>query len=61
MNGDGFDDVIVGAPLGGSGEAEVGLSFLYLGSAAGLSADPYWSGEGEQARVLVFLAIKVGR
>ncbi len=49
VNGDGFDDVIVGAPLGRSGEADEGLSFLYLGSAEGLRAEPDWSAQGDQA------------
>jgi hypothetical protein len=41
VNGDGFDDVIVGAYLfGQNGE---GRAFAYYGSAAGLSADPDWT------------------
>ncbi len=46
INGDGYDDVAVGAPamadvITGSGSlAGVGAVFIYLGSAAGLSATP---------------------
>jgi FG-GAP repeat protein/VCBS repeat protein len=50
VNGDGYGDVIVGALFGDidhTQQAE-GVSFLYLGSAAGLSASPAWSAEGNQ-------------
>ncbi len=39
VNGDGFADVLVGAPYEGSG----GSAHLYLGSARGLSPTPDWS------------------
>ncbi len=45
INGDGYEDVIVGAPLDGNGKA-----YLYLGSANGLSSTPAWSQEGEGGR-----------
>lgn len=35
-NGDGFDDVIVGAPLYDNGEANEGVAFLYYGSSLGI-------------------------
>ena len=38
MNGDGFSDVIVGAYHYDNGQADEGRAFVYLGSAAGLSA-----------------------
>jgi hypothetical protein len=41
VNGDGYGDVIVGAPYVGNGRA-----FLYLGSASGLSASHSWSASG---------------
>ncbi|MBI5363451.1 MAG: VCBS repeat-containing protein [Planctomycetes bacterium] len=40
VNGDGFDDLIVGAPFYTSAGAQTGAAFLYLGSAAGLGATP---------------------
>lgn len=47
VNGDGYSDVIIGAPNGVSGG--VGKAMLYLGSATGLSAAPVWTGTGENA------------
>ncbi|MSR60885.1 MAG: hypothetical protein EXS08_00365 [Planctomycetes bacterium] len=41
IDGDGFDDVLVGAPDEGS--LERGAAFVYRGSATGLSAAPSWS------------------
>ncbi|QQR87041.1 MAG: FG-GAP repeat protein [Flavobacteriales bacterium] len=36
MNGDGYGDLLVGAPLSEAGEADEGLVYLYFGSATGL-------------------------
>ncbi len=42
VNGDGFADVIVGAPGWDGGEASEGAAFVFLGSAAGIvGADPF--------------------
>ena len=49
VNGDGFSDVIVGAPLYTNGQAGEGRAFLYLGSASGLAATPAWTAESDQA------------
>ncbi|MCB9686157.1 MAG: FG-GAP repeat protein [Alphaproteobacteria bacterium] len=49
VNGDGYDDVIVGADSFDDGEVDEGAAFLYLGSASGLSATPAWSAESDQA------------
>jgi hypothetical protein len=49
VNGDGYDDVIVGAYGYANGQAEEGRAFLYHGSAAGLSATPDWTAESDQA------------
>ena len=49
VNGDGFDDVIVGAPFYANG---VGRVFLYRGSPAGLSDEPVWSPLGDQEGAL---------
>lgn len=40
VNGDGFADVVVGAPNYASGEADEGAVYLFLGAASGPSTDP---------------------
>jgi hypothetical protein len=45
VNGDGYADVIVGAPGYDNGQAEEGRALVYLGSAQGLSAAPGWTEE----------------
>jgi hypothetical protein len=52
VNGDGFDDVVVGAMLFDNGEIDEGRSFLYLGSPGGLSLAPDWTAESNQASAL---------
>ncbi len=49
VNGDGFSDVIVGAPLFDNGETDEGRAFVYHGSASGLSTTPNWTAESNQA------------
>jgi hypothetical protein len=49
VNGDGFSDVIVGAPLFDNGETDEGRAFVYHGSATGLSTTPNWTAESNQA------------
>ena len=48
VNGDGYPDVLVGAPLFDNGEQDEGRVYLYLGSKDGLSANPAWSWESNQ-------------
>jgi hypothetical protein len=48
VNGDGFDDIVIGAYNFSNGEAGEGRAYLYLGSAAGLQAGPVWEVEGDQ-------------
>jgi len=51
VNGDGFDDVLVGAPFYNdpvSGFDDVGIVYLYTGHALGLSNVPAWSFKGSQ-------------
>jgi len=44
VNGDGYSDVIVGAPgFDSTVNVDEGRAFVYLGSATGLSTAPYWS------------------
>ncbi|MCA9758429.1 MAG: FG-GAP repeat protein, partial [Candidatus Eisenbacteria bacterium] len=48
INGDGFDDVLVGASNFDNGQIFEGAAFLFLGSELGLNAIPSWYAEGEQ-------------
>jgi hypothetical protein len=49
VNGDGFDDVLIGAPGFDGGESDEGAAFLFLGSASAVASTPAWSAEGNQA------------
>ena len=53
VNGDGFSDVIVGAPSYDNGPA-VGRAFAYLGSASGLATSPSWTAETNQPSIFGF-------
>jgi hypothetical protein len=48
VNGDGYSDVIVGAPLYDNDQVDEGRAYLYLGSASGLSTSS-WIADGDQA------------
>ena len=48
VNGDGYDDVIVGASAYNNGEIYEGRVFVYHGSASGFSATPNWIAESNQ-------------
>ncbi|MBW2274563.1 MAG: FG-GAP repeat protein, partial [Deltaproteobacteria bacterium] len=52
VNGDGFEDVLVGAPYYDAGETALnsGRAYLFLGSSAGLSPAPAWFAEGEDVQ-----------
>jgi hypothetical protein len=58
VNGDGYDDVIVGAYGYGEGQGAVGGAFLYHGSAGGLSPIPNWRAQGGE--VLSYFGNSVG-
>jgi len=51
VNGDGYDDVIIGDPWYDNPSINVGLARVHYGSASGLSDpnSPDWSAEGDQA------------
>ncbi len=49
VNGDGYSDIIVGAAYYDNGETDEGKAFVYHGSASGLSANPAWTAEADQA------------
>ena len=48
VNGDGYADVIAGAPRYSNGETEEGVAFLYLGGPDGPADTPAWMGESNQ-------------
>ncbi len=49
VNGDGFSDALVGAPLYNNGQTDEGRAFVYHGSGAGLSTTANWTAESDQA------------
>lgn len=49
VNNDGFDDVIIGAPLFDYDQPDEGAAFVFRGSINGLITWPEWRGEGDQA------------
>ena len=49
VNGDGYNDVIVGAPGYDAGSADEGRAYVYLGSASGLKSKAAWYAESNQA------------
>ena len=51
VNGDGYADVVVGAPKYSLGSVEDGRAFVYHGSAAGLGASRAWTAEGNDPEV----------
>ncbi|MBK8553942.1 MAG: FG-GAP repeat protein [Ignavibacteria bacterium] len=52
VNGDGYSEVIVGAPNYDNGETDEGGVFVYHGSISGLSLSPNWIKESNQANAL---------
>jgi len=57
VNGDGYSDIIVGAPYFDNGETNEGRVFVFHGSATGLSATPDWIAESNQANALFGYAV----
>ena len=51
VNGDGFDDIVIGARYYDGLHTDEGAAFLYLGSAAGLQPSPAWRVTGGVDRV----------
>jgi hypothetical protein len=49
VNGDGYDDVIVGAPQFDTSLTDTGKSYVYYGSATGLSTVPAWTAVGDES------------
>jgi hypothetical protein len=52
VNGDGYADVIVGAPNYDFGQVDEGWAFVYHGSSTGLSLTPAWTAESDQETAL---------
>ncbi|MFN2370803.1 MAG: FG-GAP-like repeat-containing protein [Candidatus Krumholzibacteriia bacterium] len=52
VNGDGIDDLLVGAPYFDNGQVDEGALFLYLGAHLGPGAVPLWWAESNQANAL---------
>jgi len=48
VNGDGYDDVIIGAPCYPNDSGGTGKVFIFTGSGEGLSAEPYWTRESDR-------------
>jgi hypothetical protein len=57
VNGDGYDDVIVGADFYDNGQFSEGRAFVYHGSAAGLSTTASWTAESDQAAALFGISV----
>jgi hypothetical protein len=53
VNGDGYADVVVGAPWFDDGHQDEGRAYVYHGSASGLDAVPNWLAGGGQAGALL--------
>ncbi len=49
VNGDGYADIVVGAPNYSNGQTEEGGAFLYLGSALGPGSTPAWISESDDS------------
>jgi hypothetical protein len=52
VNGDGFSDVVIGAPYYDNGQVNEGRAFVYHGSATGLAASSAWTAESNQDEAL---------
>jgi hypothetical protein len=57
VNGDGYADVIVGAPRYDNGQLDEGRAYVYLGSSSGLAATPAWTAESNQGGAAFGIAV----
>ena len=57
VDGDGFSDIIIGAPYYDNGHPNEGGVFLYLGSALGLGLTPAWTAESDLPQAAMGSAI----
>ena len=59
LNGDGFDDVLIGGPYHDDLFADEGIALAFYGSAAGLGAAPNWAVTGGEAGAQLGSAVAV--
>jgi hypothetical protein len=57
VNGDGFADVIVGAPYLTNGQTQEGGAFVFHGRSSGLATSPMWSKESNNAHALYGVSV----
>ncbi len=57
VNGDGYSDVIVGAPDFDNGQTNEGRAYLYHGSATGTAAAPNWTFESDAANAQLGISV----
>ena len=55
VNGDGYDDVLIGSPYYNNGPTNEGTAFLYYGSAVGVDPIPDWTWDTDQASAYVWV------
>ena len=53
VNGDGFSDVIAGAPYYDGGELDEGQAYIFLGGVDGVATTPVWEFESNQQRAFL--------
>ena len=59
LNGDGYGDILVGAPYYSSGESNEGSAFAYFGSPDGMSTFINWSTQSNQSGALLGSSISL--
>ncbi|HSJ53969.1 MAG TPA: integrin alpha, partial [Anaerolineae bacterium] len=60
VNGDGYDDLLAGAPFYDRDETDEGALFLYFGGPGGLAATPGWAGYGGEEGAWLGTAAALG-
>jgi hypothetical protein len=59
INGDGYSDVLVGAPLYDNGESNEGMAFVYYGGSSGIPTNHNWSAQSNQANAQFGFSVAV--
>ena len=59
VNGDGFDDVLIGAPESDVGGTDAGQAWLLLGAASGLANTAVWTVSGNSSEELLGTAVSI--